>query len=224
MGLFQRISDIISANLGEMVEEFENPEQMLKQAISEMEFSIQNATQETAKSLAGEKKLAKELAHNENESKRWQEKAAQAVESGDDELAKKALTRKKEHEKLTVALNDQMKVAQEANQTLRHQLEGMKVKLAEAKRNLSTLSARNKAAQVRKKIYAQSGEMNLDLDNTAFNKFDQMREKVEQAEAEAEALAELQGVDTTSFSFNQEPVSDADIDDELEALKKKKGS
>ena len=33
MGLFQRISDIISANLGELAEGFEDPEVMLKQAI-----------------------------------------------------------------------------------------------------------------------------------------------------------------------------------------------
>lgn len=224
MGIFQRISDIISANLGEMVEEFENPELMLKQAISEMDISIQHATQETAKSLAGEKKLAKEIAHNENESRSWQDKAIQAVESGDDELAKKALIRKKEHEKLTIALNDQMKATQDANQTLRHQLEGMKVKLAEAKRNLSTLTARNKAAQVRKKTYIQSGEINLELDSTAFNKFDQMREKVEQAEAEAEALADLQGIDTTSFTISQDSISAASIDLELEALKKTKDS
>jgi len=115
-----------------------------------------------------------------------------------------------------------MVAAKEASQTLRHQLEGMKAKLAEAKRNLATLSARNKAAEVRKKVYSQSGETNLEVDDSAFQKFDRMRDKVEQAEAEAEALAELQGIDVTSYSSSYSGVSDADIEDELEALKKKK--
>ncbi|QDT42000.1 hypothetical protein Pan241w_20800 [Gimesia alba] len=219
MGIFKRISDILSANLGEMLEEYENPELMLSQAISEMESSIRTAMLETAKSLASEKKLAKEMAHNENESRHWQERAAQAVASGDDELARKALSRKKEHEKLSIALHDQLKVCQDANQTLRHQLEGMKAKLAEAKRSLATLSARNKAALVRKKIYARSGEMNLDLDDTAFNKFEQMREKVEQAEAEADALAELQGIDPVCCGRDERAVCDSEIDQELEKLK-----
>ena len=61
MGLFKRISDIISANLGEMAEEWEDPEVMLKQAVREMEQSIHTATQETARTLANEKKLIKEL-------------------------------------------------------------------------------------------------------------------------------------------------------------------
>ena len=51
-----------------------------------------------------------------------------------------------------------------------------------------------------------------------------MREKVEQAEAEAEALAELQGVGS-SESFNDvSSGSEPDIEAQLEALKKKKSS
>lgn len=224
MGLFKKISDIISANLGEMAESFEDPEVMLKQAVREMDESIRDATQETAKTLANEKKLVKELAHNESEAKQWQSRAEKAVEKGDDDLARRALTRKKEHEKLAVALQDQHSAAKEASQTLRHQLEGMKAKLAEAKRNLSTLTARKKAADVRKKVYLGMGETpDITVENEAFDKFDRMREKVEQAEAEAEALAELQGVGSFDSSETSTSAgSDAEIEDQLEELKKKK--
>ncbi len=223
MGLFKRISDIISANLGEMAESYEDPEKMLKQAVREMGESIQDATRETAKALASEKKLVKELAHNESEAKQWQSRAEKAVEEGDDDLARRALSRKQEHEKLAVALQDQMSAAKEASQTLRHQLEGMKAKLAEAKRNLSTLTARKKAADVRKKVYMGMGEApEITVENDAFDKFERMREKVEQAEAEAEALAELQGA-APSESFNDDTSgSEPDIEAQLEALKKKK--
>ena len=81
MGLFKRISDIISANLGEMAEEWEDPEVMLKQAVREMEQSIQTATQETARTLANEKKLVKELANNESEAKQWKARAEKAVDN-----------------------------------------------------------------------------------------------------------------------------------------------
>ena len=36
MGLFQRFGDIVSANLNDMVDRFEDPEKMLKQAVREM--------------------------------------------------------------------------------------------------------------------------------------------------------------------------------------------
>ncbi len=224
MGLFKRISDIISANLGEMADQFEDPEPMLKQAVREMDESIRQATQETAKTLAGVKRLAKELAHNESEGKQWQSRAEQAVESGDDELARKALTRKQEHEKLVVAIRSQHKAAREASQTLRQQLDAMKAKLAEAKRNLATLSARKKAADVRKKLYTASTEPGeIGLDDRAFDKFDRMQDKVEQAEAEAEALAELQGFDTGGSSSDFDDLgSGSDIEAELEKLKQSK--
>lgn len=224
MGLFKRISDIISANLGEMAEQYEDPEKMLKQAVREMDESIRTATEETARALANEKKLARELSHNESESKQWQARAEKAIEAGDDALARKALTRKREHDRLAVALRDQLKAAREASQTLRHQLEGMKAKLAEAKRNLATLSARQKAANVRKKVYGSMGDRaEITVDNGAFEKFERLRERVEMAEAEAEAFAELQGVDFGT-AVEDETASDADLDleAELQALKDKK--
>jgi formylglycine-generating enzyme required for sulfatase activity len=45
-----------------VAEQFEVPERMLKQAAAEVEQSIRETTNETAKAMAGEKKLVKELA------------------------------------------------------------------------------------------------------------------------------------------------------------------
>ena len=64
MGIFQRISDILSANMNELTEQFEDPEKMLKQAIREMEDSIAEVTQQTAKAMAHEKTLSRELERN----------------------------------------------------------------------------------------------------------------------------------------------------------------
>lgn len=224
MGLFRRISDIISANLNDMTEGFEDPERMLRQAIREMEESIADATQETAKVLAGEKLLAKELANNQQQEAEWKGKAEKAVAAGDDDLARKALGRKQEHHKLVVALQDQLGTAEEASLTLKHQLDGMKAKLSEAKRNLSTLAARNKAAEFKKKVNSSAilSETSSAGDD-AFSKFDRMREKVERAEAEADALAELRGESSSSReSSSAAERVDSGIEDELEAMKQKK--
>ena len=88
MGIFKRISDIISANINELTEQFENPEKMLKQAIREMEDSIAEVTQQTAKAMAHEKTLSRELQRNRAGSEEWQQRAVKAVEAGDDALAR----------------------------------------------------------------------------------------------------------------------------------------
>ena len=206
MGIFKRINDIISANLNELTEGFEDPERMLKQAIREMEESIADATKETAKALANEKVLVKELQNNKNQVDKWHQRAETAVDSGDDELARKALKRKQEHEKLVVALEDQLTAAQDAAQGLKRQLGAMKSKLSEAKRNLATLSARQRAADFRKKMQLSGADVATELDDDAFAKFDRLRSRVEQAEAEAEAMAEL----------SDKPVADADLEEEFE--------
>ena len=221
MGLFKRISDIISANLGEMAESYEDPEKMLKQAIREMDESIAEAAQATVKAMASEKKLAKELAHNQSEAKAWQTRAEKAVEQGDDELARKALVRKQEYTNICAALQDQIKASNDASEVLRHQLDAMKAKQSEAKRNLATLSARHNAAVVRKKTYTQMQDgTKFEVDDTAFDKFERLRDRVESVEAEAEAMAELQGYDSSSDP--EDGSGEDDIEDQLAKLKQKK--
>jgi phage shock protein A len=223
MGIFKRISDIVSANLNDLTEGWENPEQMLRQAIREMEESIGTATRETARALANEKLLDKELQKNRSHAERWQQRAEQAISAGDDELARKALFRKKEHEKLVVALEDQLNAARDAAGSLKRQLDGMKVKLAEAKRSMATLSARQRAADFRKKMDAASCDFTTDLDDDAFAKFERLRNRVEQSEAEAEAMAELRGTASERPQQDDEFEQDdeADVDAQLAELKMK---
>lgn len=224
MGIFKRISDIISANFNDLLEDYEDPEKMLKQAIREMEQAIGTARPDVARAMANEKTISKELASNEAQVATWGERAAKAVEAGDDDLARKAIARKKEYDKIAAALRDQHEAAEEASQTLRRQLEAMQAKLKDAQRRLATLSARQKAAQVRAKVAQAEAGVAPELEQDAFDKFDRLARKVEMAEAEAEALSELarseRDVDgPAETSDSEEP--DLDIEAELMELKKK---
>ena len=222
MGVFKRISDIISANLNDLTDGFEDPERMLKQAVREMEETIADVTSQTAKAMANETTLSRELERNENQQQQWQGRAEKAVAEGNDDLARKALARKSEHEKLVNALAEQLKAAKEASASLRCQLAAMKAKLAEGKRNLATLSARKRAADFRKNMENQAACVLSDVDDSAFAKFDRMKAKVEQAEAEAAAMAELRGMEP-GVSVETCEVSDEELSvtAELAELKRK---
>jgi phage shock protein A len=214
MGIFARMSDILSANLNEITDQFEDPEKMLKQAVREMEESIGEVTGQTAKAMANEKTLTRELQRNRVQQEQWQdraEKAVEAGEAGDDGLARKALARKNEHQNVVEALQDQLDSAREASRTLKRQLAAMKAKLAEAKRNLTSLSARKRAADFRKKMDSQAAGLTTEVNDNAFAKFDRLKSKVEQAEDEAEAVAELRGM---AAGGTAEDVDEVDIPDE----------
>ena len=216
MGLFKRIADIVNANLNDLVDKCEDPEKILKQAIREMEDSIRAATTDAAKVVANEKKAEKELARNREEATKYSARALKAVEAGDDNEARRALGKQNEYEKIAEAVESQLETAKGSTSLLKQQIAGMNAKLEEAKRNLSTLSARQKAAEIRKKAVATNASAGAVVaDNSAFEKFERMREKVENAEAEADALAELSGAAVSDSGL------DGDIEDQLAALKKK---
>jgi phage shock protein A len=189
MGLFQRVSDIISANLNELVDRFEDPEKMLRQAMREMEEAIGAVTSAAAGAIANERMLLKETANHEQRSAEWRARAETALASGDEALARRALQRKHEHEKLAQALREQEEAARATSATLRRQVEAMRAKHAEARRKLAALTARHRAAAAHRSLQAT---LPGPRDNArAFSQFDRFCERVELLEAEATALQEL---------------------------------
>ena len=212
MGLFKRVGDIVSANLNEMVEKFEDPEKMLKQAVREMETAINSSMDGAAKVVANAKLLTKQLDEHRRQAEAWRQRAEKAVRQNDDDTARHALLRKAEHEKLIAALDDQRTADESASLKLRRQIDAMRVRLAEARRKLVTLAARHQAAQARKQLAGDIG--GAAGDGLAFSKFERICERVEQTEAEADALLELAGNDWQAEDLNP------DIEAELDALKR----
>jgi phage shock protein A len=223
MSIFKRIQDIISANLNDLVEGYENPEQMLRQAIREMEYAIHRVRPDVARAMANEKAIAKELAANEAQAKTWDSRAVAAVQAGDEPLARKALQRKLEYERIAAALKDQCAAAQESSQMLRRQLAAVEAKLADAQRRLCTLVALSRAADIRVKMANADVAVQFDHHN-AFAKFDRLTRKVERAEAEADAMAELaRSSKPADDGVESEFVvtANVEIDAELAALKER---
>jgi phage shock protein A len=222
MGLFRRVNDIISANLNDLVDRFEDPEKMLKQAIREMEVLIEETTAAAAKAIASEKLLTKELSEHTQQMRYWQDQAERSVRSNDDALARQSLRRKGEHAKLARALEDQLESASRTGQTLRRQIGAMRAKHAEAKRKLATLAARHRAAQARQRMNSVASAASRPTN--AFAQFDRMCERVEQAEAEADAFAELvSGSDPTQSLDAAADLDNQAIESELAALKAQTG-
>ena len=217
MGLFKRVSDIISANFNDMVDRFEDPEKMLNQAIREMETVIRSTMDSAARVMANGKLLEKQLANQHRQAERWQQRAAEAVSTGDDDAARHALIRKKEQKQLTLALEDELTTTQSVGKKLRRQIEAMNVKLAEARRKIVTLSARKQTAQRHKQLAASINSSTVN--ETAFGRFDRLCEKIERTEAEAEALLELTGYDE---SVDDVAGTNIEIEIETELLELKK--
>jgi phage shock protein A len=189
MRLFQRIGDIIAANLNEMVDRFEDPEVMLKHAIREMETMIESATGGAARAIAGERLVGRELSDHQRKASRWTVRAENAVIQGDDDLARQAIVRAHEHEAMATVLIEQRKSAERTAQALRGQVNAMRAKQAEARRKLESLSARRQLAETSRAVRGMA--VVSSRKTNGFARYEQMQRQIEQAEAEAEAMGEL---------------------------------
>lgn len=216
MGIFQRVSDILSANLHEMLDRHEHPEKLLKQAVSEMDDAIGLARREVAKAMANEALAAKDLAASEARVEQWCKRATMAIEAGDDGLARKALLRKKEYEQVVQLLKQQVDDSASANKQLRESLAEMEAKLSEARLQLGALTARQKAAILRANMAANVAVRDVALNQRTFDKFERFSRKVQLAEAEADALAELESCGQTEADEWSDGFS---LDEELERLR-----
>jgi phage shock protein A len=220
MRIFQRLTDIVSANLDELIDRYEDPELLLKQAVREMEESIRSAMEDAAQVVADEKILARQLTEEDAATAAWQRRAQAAVARGDDAAAREALRSKRDREAASAALAIQLQEATKASQALRRQLEAMRAKLSAAQRKLTLLAARQRAAKARQRLIRSFGSVSFN--DAGFQKFERMCRRVERSEAEAEALAELTGDRLTCdrlSPFDEDPAAGDAIEAELQELK-----
>ncbi len=214
MGIFTRMSDVIKANINDLLDKAEDPEKMIKQMVLEMEESVNKATLSVAQSIANQKQLQRRLDKEQGNVNDWQAKAEQAIKAGRDDLAKAALEKKLVAQKNVNDLQPTFDTAKATADRLKTQLDQLKKKLDEARSRQNTLIARSNAAKAEKQLnQAMSG-----VGSDAFSKFEKMEGKVEQMESEAEAFGELNSSDT-SLEEEFANLSSPDVDDELAKLK-----
>lgn len=222
MGIFGRLAQLIKSNLNDLISKSEDPEKMLNQVILEMDQQLIEAKKQVALAIADEKKLSKQLEAEKALASEWERKAMMAVRAGEDNLAKEALSRKQEHDELATEYDKQWQKQSQAVGALRRQLDILNSKIGEARRKKAVLIARKKRADAAKMIQETIAGMS---ENNSFDTFKRMEEKVNQAEAEADAQAELNNEytgDQLQQKFNQLEQSRG-ADEALLALKAKMG-
>ncbi len=222
MGIFNRLATLIKSNLNDMISKAEDPEKMLNQVITEMVEQLANAKKQVAVSIADSHRLGKTVEAEQQQAKEWERKAMMAIRAGNDELAKEALARKREHDNLATTLGEQWEKQKAAVEQLKTALRVLNSKIEEAKRKKNVLIARKKRAEAQKAIHETMAGLKQ---QSSFETFDRMAQKIDQMEAEADASAEIAeeySGDQLAHKFDKLEQT-AGGDDDLAALKQKMG-
>jgi phage shock protein A len=220
VGIFDRFRRVVKSNLNDMISKAENPEKMLNQLIVDMNQQLIESKKSVASAIADEKKLERQVKENLAAGQEWERKAMLAVRAGKDDLAKEALVRKQEFDKTAAQYKEQWEAQHESVEKLKSALRGLQQKIEEAQRKKNLLVARSRRAEAQKRINETIGGM---ADTSAFEAFDQMSKRMDQIEAENDAMLEIEGTSESESLEQQFAQLEAggNTDQLLEGLKQK---
>lgn len=188
MGLMERVSALIRANLNDLVDKAEDPEKMLKQVILDMENQLIQVKTQVAMAIADEHLLVKRQKENEEKLADWMRKAERAVDKSDDKLARAALERADACKQIATALDEQLADQKQQTESLRTALRKLEQKLTDARTKCDLLIAQHRRARAVRKAAEAGIAIKADASGATF---DRMRRKVQLGEALSAATAEL---------------------------------
>ncbi|KAL4428577.1 hypothetical protein ABPG77_008889 [Micractinium sp. CCAP 211/92] len=217
--LFGRVARIVKSYVNSAVSAAEDPEKILDQAVADMQNDLIRLRQAAAEVTASQKRLQNKYELAQQTADDWYRRAELALNKGDEELAREALSRRKSYQDNAAMLKSQLEQQSKAVDTIVGNMRVLENKLAEAKMKKDTLKARAQSAKSARAI----NDMVAGLDtSSALGAFERMEEKVMSLEAQAEAVQMLVAPDSVESKFRA--LEGSDVDDELAKMRAQLGS
>jgi phage shock protein A len=214
MGILDRVSTLVRANINDLLDRAEDPEKMIDQILRDMEANIGQARQQVAAMIAQEKELEADLSETTKLATEWSHKAKRAVDAGKDDLAREALRRKRDNESNAGVYQQQLSVQEQTVAKLKEQLRQLEAKYQATLSQRDSLLARARRARAQESV-ARTLTTFSPMDPTA--DLERMERKIRGSEAKAAAMVEM-GDESFEAQF-RELDYDADVESELQALK-----
>lgn len=194
-------------------------EATVKQTVRDMRSELAKTISASAEAMANHNRLEAEYAKYAQQAQDWLGRANQALDAGNEDLAKKALAKKAEADQQVASMKTGVDAARAASESLKQRVSDLKRRIDEAERTASTLVARRNAAVAQRKV-AQALSGAAEADN-AFAALKSFEENVSKEEAKAKAFDQL------ASTGNEDKVLEAEfaelggqsVDSELAALK-----
>ncbi|NTW00494.1 MAG: phage shock protein A [Oscillochloris sp.] len=218
MSILGRIKDLVSANVNSMLDKAEDPEKMANEYLRQLTNELYEARTGVAAAMADETKLEQRRIASQGEADQWQSKAEAALRAGDEALAKAALSRKVQTQKLADQYRQQEVAQEEQVSALQDALVNLETRIAEVKAKKELIIAKKNRAATQEAIQRTAASMGR---ISAIDKLDELEEKVDDRLAKADAMTKLeQGSLETKFRNLEK---EQEVDSELAELKRKMG-
>ena len=221
--IFSRAGRVARGKANEGMSSIEDAtfETTVRQTVADMKTELNRVVQSSAMAMSNYNRLDAEYQKYVRQSQEWKSRANQALDAGNEELAKKALAKKGESDKQVASLQAAVDSARQASESLKSQVTDLKHKIEEGERTATTLVARKNAALAQRKVAeALAGVGKAD---NAFAQLSTFEQSVAKEEATAKAFDQLASAGKDSnleAEFAQ--LEGHTVDAELEALKRER--
>jgi phage shock protein A len=196
MKLLVRARKLMTANFHDWLDRRQSPETMARQGLRELHEATQTALAATAQSIVAERLLERQHADELAQLAQWDARAAAAVQSGDEELARQSLAQKFHLSLSAEQTARRLAELSGVNQKLRSEIERLRVRYARARDKLAVDGARLAAASAVSRLVAPGQGMfptaDIDLEHEL--------ERVERSALEAEVKIELRSEPTAAWA------------------------
>lgn len=225
MSILSRFSDIIKANINDLIDKAEDPAKMVDQYLRELTDDLAEVRQETAAVMAEETRTKRLVDENAEQIKRYEDLAKRALTAGNEGDARVFLSKK-------VSLESKGKSLQEAYEAAHANATKMREMHDKLVSDIETLNGRREAIKAKTAVAKTQEKVNnissaSDKAEGAMAAFARMEAKADQMLDQATAQAELQQTPTDRAAALEKEYEQAGntqaVDDELERLKKEMG-
>lgn len=134
MPYFSRLTEIVTCNLTALLDGAADRDATLEEIIGEMQEGISGAQRSVRTAGNNVIEVECEISEQLIQSGEWMSKARQALENNREDLARQALSRKKEVENLIAGLEQQLHAAVSTRDHLKITLHALEARLADAQR------------------------------------------------------------------------------------------
>src|ERR1051325_4841490 len=135
MGILDRVSTLLRANINDMIDRAEDPEKVVKQLIADMNNQLIQVKTQVAAAIADEKQLYQRFQDNQAKASDWQPRAEMAVEKGQDDMAREALSRRNAFQQTADGFKTQYDQQAAQVEQLKEALHQLEAKIQDAQRS-----------------------------------------------------------------------------------------
>lgn len=219
--MWARLKRLFRAIFGGLISSAEDPELILEQLIRDMNDEVPKLRSNVAEVMANEKRLEREIERDQEKVTSLDGKIKAAIRMGQDDIAKSMIAEMNLAQKSLETTKANLATASAASLKAREYLDNYMAQVRRRQAEAMQLISASKQAAMQEKMAATMAAFQV---GDATHTFDDMREKIDQRSATAEAKMELglNTFDAKMQSFDND-VAKLEAGDQLLAYKRQMG-